>query len=161
VRRHPFDPVSLVFGLAFAAAAIIVLAGGELVDDGQILLPATLLGLGVALLVQNARRPRPTTADDGPHDDGHGPGYGYGTADPHAGSHDPFGHDARRDEAGTADPEVSRGAGDDPHDAHDALRTDAADPGGDPSGTSSDDIDWSTFAPDEPPRRGTIDWPGT
>jgi hypothetical protein len=118
--------VSLVFGLAFAAAAVIVLAGGELVDDGQFLLPATLLGLGVALLVQNARRPRP--ADDDPHDG-------------------PYGHDRHDD--------LSRGAGAvDPDQAYDAHRDDDA------TGSGSDDIDWSAFAPDETPRRGTVDWPG-
>jgi hypothetical protein len=121
VRRHPFDPVSLVFGLAFAAAAVIVLAGGELVDDGQFLLPATLLGLGVALLVQNARRPRP--ADD-PNDD-------------------PIGHD-----------DLS-------HDSLDGPGYGAHDPQRDDAGTGTDDIDWSSFAPDEPPGRGTVDWPGT
>jgi hypothetical protein len=45
-----------VFGLAFAAAALVVLFGGDLDNDGQLLLPATLVGLGIALLVQNALR---------------------------------------------------------------------------------------------------------
>jgi hypothetical protein len=158
VRRHPFDPVSLVFGLAFATAAVIVLAGGELVDDGQFLLPATLLGLGVALLVQNARRTRP--ADDGPYD-------------PHPGSGSDSGHDAHgtfgpdygaadahdRDDAGAPDPDLDAGLGPDADADDDDAHQDAASTAG--SGTSSDEIDWSAFAPDEPPRRGTVEWPGT
>lgn len=58
MRRHRFDAVSFVFGLSFAAAGIIVLAGGSLIHDGELLLPVTLVGLGVALLVQNALRSR-------------------------------------------------------------------------------------------------------
>jgi hypothetical protein len=58
MRRHGFDAISLVFGLVFGAAGIIVLAGGSLAHDGELLLPATLVGLGVALLVQNALRSR-------------------------------------------------------------------------------------------------------
>jgi hypothetical protein len=60
VRRHRFDPISLVFGLAFTAAATIVLAGGSLIDDGHFLVPTTLVGLGIALLAQTATRNRPT-----------------------------------------------------------------------------------------------------
>jgi hypothetical protein len=66
VRRHPFDPISLVFGLAFAAAALVVLFGGDLDNDGQLLLPATLVGLGIALLVQNALRSQARRAASSP-----------------------------------------------------------------------------------------------
>jgi len=76
VRRHPFDPIALVFGLVFATAAILVLAGGSLADDGDFLLPAGLFGLGIALLLQNAARnrsPRPAAPTPAPtpsdHDD--------------------------------------------------------------------------------------------
>jgi hypothetical protein len=47
--EHDFDGVALVFGLLFAAAGLIVLFGGELVDQGKFLIPIGLLGLGVAL----------------------------------------------------------------------------------------------------------------
>jgi hypothetical protein len=72
VRRHPFDPIALVFGLVFAAAAILVLAGGSLADDGDFLLPAGLFGLGIALLLQNAARsrsPRPVAPTPSDSDD--------------------------------------------------------------------------------------------
>ena len=78
MRRHPFDPVALVFGLTFAAAAIVVLAGGSLYDDGELLLPACLLALGAALLVQAAARnrsPRPTRPVEPTAD--HDIAYGY------------------------------------------------------------------------------------
>lgn len=55
--RHPFDPVSLVFGLLFATAGLIVLFGGSLVDEGAFLAPVGLIALGVAVLYQ-ARRGR-------------------------------------------------------------------------------------------------------
>ncbi len=53
--RHPFDPISLVFGLMFVAAGSIVLAGGSLLDDGHLLVPAGLIGLGLALLYRIKR----------------------------------------------------------------------------------------------------------
>jgi hypothetical protein len=55
VTRHPFDPVALVFGLAFAAAGIIVMTGGELIDEGRVLVPLGLVALGVGLLFRPAR----------------------------------------------------------------------------------------------------------
>jgi hypothetical protein len=55
MTRHPFDPISLVLGVLFVAAGSIVLAGGSLVDDGYLLLPAGLIGLGLALLYQIRR----------------------------------------------------------------------------------------------------------
>lgn len=59
MTRHPFDPVALVFGLAFAAAGIIVMTGGELIDEGRVLVPLGLVALGVGLLFRPAR-PAPT-----------------------------------------------------------------------------------------------------
>lgn len=56
VTRHPFDPISLVFGLLFVAAGAIVLAGGTLFDHGPLLLPAGLIGLGLALLYRITRK---------------------------------------------------------------------------------------------------------
>jgi hypothetical protein len=59
VPRHRFDPVAFVFGAVFVAAGLIVLAGGELIDEGRALIPAGLIALGVALLVHVGRRGRP------------------------------------------------------------------------------------------------------
>jgi hypothetical protein len=51
--------VAFVFGAVFVAAGLIVLAGGELIDEGRALIPAGLIALGVALLVHVGRRGRP------------------------------------------------------------------------------------------------------
>jgi hypothetical protein len=59
VPRHRFDPVALVFGAVFVACGTIVLAGGELIEEGRALVPAGLIALGVALLVHVGRRARP------------------------------------------------------------------------------------------------------
>ena len=61
MHRHRFDPVSIVIGAVFVAAAIIVLAGGRLVDEGRILLPIGLVAFGAALLGQ-ASHPRDAAA---------------------------------------------------------------------------------------------------
>jgi hypothetical protein len=63
VDRHPFDPISLVFGLLFAIAGSIVLLGGSLVDDGAFLAPAGLIALGFAFLYQ-ARHRRDSDTDE-------------------------------------------------------------------------------------------------
>jgi hypothetical protein len=59
VPRRRFEPVALVFGAVFVAAGVIVLAGGELTEEGRALVPAGLIALGVALLVHVGRRARP------------------------------------------------------------------------------------------------------
>jgi hypothetical protein len=59
VPRHRFEPVAFVFGAMFVAAGVIVLAGGELTEEGRALVPGGLIALGVALLVHVARRGRP------------------------------------------------------------------------------------------------------
>ncbi|MGH2476813.1 MAG: hypothetical protein ACRDIL_16255 [Candidatus Limnocylindrales bacterium] len=51
--------MALVFGAVFVAAGVIVLAGGELTEEGRALIPAGLIALGVALLVHVGRRGRP------------------------------------------------------------------------------------------------------
>jgi hypothetical protein len=61
VARHPFDPLSLVFGLLFATAGLIVLLGGSLTEEGAFLAPTALIALGLALLYQ-ARRHRDVPA---------------------------------------------------------------------------------------------------
>jgi hypothetical protein len=58
--RHRFDPVSLVLGVMAVTAGLIVLGGGSLLDDATVLLPAGLIALGVAILLQvRARREEP------------------------------------------------------------------------------------------------------
>jgi len=56
MAKHDFDPISLVFGLILCVAGIIAVSGGSIVDDGQWLLPAGLIGLGLALMLQVRRR---------------------------------------------------------------------------------------------------------
>ena len=48
--EHDFDGFSLVFGLLFAAAGILVLLGGELLEEGRYLVPIGFFALGIALL---------------------------------------------------------------------------------------------------------------
>jgi hypothetical protein len=62
VVRHRFDPVAFVFGAVLAAAGMIVLTGGDLIDEGRALVPAGLIALGVAVLVHVGRRSRPPAA---------------------------------------------------------------------------------------------------
>jgi hypothetical protein len=57
VARHRFDPIAFVFGLLAVTAAIVVLAGGELSDEGRVLLPVGLIAVGISLLIEVARRP--------------------------------------------------------------------------------------------------------
>jgi hypothetical protein len=62
--RHRFDPVSFVLGSMAVAAGVIVLAGGSLLEDAALLLPAGLIALGVALLLRigGRREARPAPA---------------------------------------------------------------------------------------------------
>jgi len=52
VVDHPFDPVSFVLGLMAVASGLIVLAGGNLVEQARILLPLGLIAFGIAVLVR-------------------------------------------------------------------------------------------------------------
>jgi hypothetical protein len=61
VARHRFDPIAFVLGCLAIAAAAVVLGGGELTDQGRILLPVGLITLGIALLIEVARRPTTTS----------------------------------------------------------------------------------------------------
>ncbi|MFO7281404.1 MAG: hypothetical protein C0P77_013450 [Thermoanaerobacterales bacterium] len=56
MARRRFDPVSFVLGCATVAAGVVVLAGGELIEEARWLLPATLIGVGAAVLVRIGRR---------------------------------------------------------------------------------------------------------
>ena len=73
MRRHDLDPVSLVFGFAFAGLGLVFLFGGA---DQALRLrwvwPLFLLALGVAILVDLAggnRRPDPAAPDREPDPD--------------------------------------------------------------------------------------------
>jgi hypothetical protein len=62
--RHRFDPVSFVLGSVAVVTGLIVLAGGSLVDDAAVLLPAGLIALGVAILLRvGTRRVAPEPAN--------------------------------------------------------------------------------------------------
>jgi hypothetical protein len=52
VASHPFDPVSFVLGLLAGAAGLVVLFGGELIEQAKILLPLGLISFGVAVLAR-------------------------------------------------------------------------------------------------------------
>jgi hypothetical protein len=57
MRRHPFDAVSLVFGLVFAGIGVMYLVGGiDVADLVTRFWPAALVMLGLAMLF-SARRP--------------------------------------------------------------------------------------------------------
>ena len=56
--RHPFDPVTFVLGSLALAAGVIVLAGGEVVDNARLLLPCALVAFGLAVLVKLGGRAR-------------------------------------------------------------------------------------------------------
>lgn len=53
---HRFDPITLVFGVVFVAAGLIVLFDGSLLDDGRFLVPTGLIALGAALFVSGRSR---------------------------------------------------------------------------------------------------------
>jgi len=69
MRRRSVDPISLLFGTLFTVAAAIVLLGGSIVDDGHVLLPAGLIGLGVAMFIASrsggAERDEPADVESG------------------------------------------------------------------------------------------------
>ncbi len=50
--RHPFDPVTFVLGCLALAAGLIVLAGGDLIDNARVLLPCGLIAFGLAVMVK-------------------------------------------------------------------------------------------------------------
>jgi hypothetical protein len=54
--RHRFDSVSFVLGVMAVTAGLIVLGGGSLLDDATVLFPASLIALGVAILLQVGAR---------------------------------------------------------------------------------------------------------
>jgi hypothetical protein len=64
MSRHPADPVSLVFGMLFAAIGLVLLSGGDRALSLAWVGPLTAVALG-ALLILAARSARPV-ADDQP-----------------------------------------------------------------------------------------------
>ncbi|MEW6226362.1 MAG: hypothetical protein AB1627_17210 [Chloroflexota bacterium] len=71
MRRHDFDALSFVFGLAFAGIGLVLLGGGPI--RGGLVIPWTgpAVAIGVALLIVIAVRPRAeSTAAEGVLEDG-------------------------------------------------------------------------------------------
>jgi hypothetical protein len=72
MRRHDFDALSFVFGLASACVGLVLLGGGA--PRGGLALPWTgpAVAIGVAILIVIAVRPRAesTAAADGALEDG-------------------------------------------------------------------------------------------
>ena len=52
--RYPFDPVAFVLGTLAVTAGVIVLGGGELLEEARLLIPLGLVALGIAVLVRLA-----------------------------------------------------------------------------------------------------------
>ncbi len=57
MERHELDPISLVFGLAFAALGLLFLAGPVSLGTWRWVLPLLAVGLGLGVLY-SARRAR-------------------------------------------------------------------------------------------------------
>lgn len=68
MSRHSADPVSLFFGLLFAAIGLVLLSGGDRALSLAWVGPLTAVALG-ALLILAARSTRPNAADDQPPED--------------------------------------------------------------------------------------------
>ena len=66
MKRHPLDPVSLVFGLLFAGlGGAFLLARIDIATTGlRWVWPLPLLALGALLIALGARRTSETTEDD-------------------------------------------------------------------------------------------------
>ena len=58
MKRHPFDLVSLIAGLAFGAIAILTLTGEQLIGsswNGQWIGPVVLIAIGLIILLPKAK----------------------------------------------------------------------------------------------------------
>ena len=67
MSKRPVDPISLLFGLLFVSVALIVLFGGSVIDDGHLLVPAGLIGLGIAMFISS--RSNGTSGEHRPSDE--------------------------------------------------------------------------------------------
>ena len=63
MKRHPFDPVSFVFGALLLALGLAVLAGDTTRLLGAWLAPALIIGLGALLLSLGWQSSRPDRVD--------------------------------------------------------------------------------------------------
>lgn len=55
MNQHRFDPLSFVFGVILITVAVIFAAGGRSIDLDAWVLPASIMFLGVGLLVVSIR----------------------------------------------------------------------------------------------------------
>lgn len=55
MKQHRFDPLSFVFGVAFVVVGVIFSAGGRSIDLDAWVLPASIMFLGVGLLLVSIR----------------------------------------------------------------------------------------------------------
>lgn len=71
MRRHAFDALSFVFGLAFAGAGLVLLGGGAIRDGLTLPWTGPAVAIGVAILIVIATRPRADSvaAGDAPGDE--------------------------------------------------------------------------------------------
>jgi len=71
MRRHDFDALSFVFGLAFAGFGLVLLGGGAIRDGLALAWTGPVVAIGIAILIVIAVRPRTeaTAADDALGDD--------------------------------------------------------------------------------------------
>ena len=63
MKRHPFDPVSFVFGALLLALGLAVLAGDTTRLLGAWLAPAVIIGIGALLLFLGWQSSRPDRVD--------------------------------------------------------------------------------------------------
>ncbi len=58
MRRHDFDLMSFVFGLLFAAVALVLLGGGSAGDGLALPWAGPLVAVGIGIVIVLAARPR-------------------------------------------------------------------------------------------------------
>jgi divalent metal cation (Fe/Co/Zn/Cd) transporter len=58
VRRHDFDLLSFLFGLLFAAVALVLLGGGTVGDGLALPWAGPLVAVGIGIVIVLAARPR-------------------------------------------------------------------------------------------------------
>lgn len=55
MKQHRFDPLSFIFGVVFIVIASVFAAGGRTIDLDAWVIPASILVLGVGLLLVSIR----------------------------------------------------------------------------------------------------------